>query len=155
MITRFVATKLYARALALLNIKKTKKPFFGRRIKLNEKHRVVDDQQRPMTAILHCIITDIEDSRVREQLRVWREKTDTDPLIREIRELRKTSDDLAKKIHNCETLIEAMSKSGWGMAFAGFNLRNSEADDIDDNLQLTWDEAMEDWNSFEGQSDIE
>jgi len=31
-----------------------------------------------MSAILHCIVTDIENSRVKDQLRAWKDKTDAD-----------------------------------------------------------------------------
>ena len=41
-----------------------------------------------MTAILHCIVTDIENDRLREQLLGWREKANADPLIQKIRGLR-------------------------------------------------------------------
>ena len=41
-----------------------------------------------MTAVLHCVITDIENHRLLEQLLVWREKANADPLIQKIRGLR-------------------------------------------------------------------
>jgi hypothetical protein len=40
-----------------------------------------------MSAILHCIVTDIENSRMKDQLRAWKAKTDADPLIQKIRRL--------------------------------------------------------------------
>ena len=41
-----------------------------------------------MPAVLHCIVTDIENDRLREQLLIWREKANADPLIQKIRGLR-------------------------------------------------------------------
>ena len=43
-----------------------------------------------MSAILHCIVTDIENSRMKDQLRAWKAKTDADPLIQKIRRLEAT-----------------------------------------------------------------
>ena len=47
-----------------------------------------------MPAVLHCIVTDIENHRLHEQLLVWREKANADPLIQKIRELRTTVEKL-------------------------------------------------------------
>ena len=41
-----------------------------------------------MSAILHCIVTDIENSRMKDQLRAWKAKTDAD-FIEKIRKLEK------------------------------------------------------------------
>jgi uncharacterized membrane protein YheB (UPF0754 family) len=40
-----------------------------------------------MAAILHCIVTDIENNRMKDHLRAWKAKTDADPLIKKIRRL--------------------------------------------------------------------
>ena len=47
-----------------------------------------------MPAVLHCIVTDIENHRLHEQLLVWREKANADPLIQKIRGLRATVEKL-------------------------------------------------------------
>jgi len=41
-----------------------------------------------MSAILHCIVTDIENSRMKDQLRAWKAKTDAD-FIEKLRMLEK------------------------------------------------------------------
>lgn len=58
-----------------------------------------------MAAILHCIVTEIENARMREQLHVWREKMGID-LIREIRRLRENSSALT-------TRVETLTRVSW------------------------------------------
>ena len=57
------------------------------------------------SAILHCIVTDIENSRMKDQLRAWKAKTDADPLIKKIRKLEITHAVLMKKYHECRCSV--------------------------------------------------
>ena len=54
-----------------------------------------------MSAILHCIVTDIENSRMKDQLRAWKENTNADPLIQKIRRLERR---IEKREHRAERL---------------------------------------------------
>ena len=107
-----------------------------------------------MVAILHCVVREIEDSRLREQVQAWRKKTETDPLTQEISRLRKLrkelNDRIAEEIRKnaqSDRRIEIMGRCGWNMALAGFNLQNPDmVDDMsEDDLLANWSRASEEW----------
>lgn len=107
-----------------------------------------------MVAILHCVVTEVENARLREQVQAWRKKTETDPLMQEIRrlrELRKELDDrIAEEIRKntqSDRRIEIVGRYGWNMAFAGFNLQNPDmVDDMgEEDLLANWSRASEEW----------
>ena len=107
-----------------------------------------------MVAILHCVVREIEDSRLREQVEAWRKKTETDPLMREIRRLRELRNELNDRIAEeirknaqSDRRIEIMGRCGWNMALAGFNLQNPDmVDDMsEEDLLANWSCASEEW----------
>ena len=59
-----------------------------------------------MSAILHCIVTDIENGRMKEQLWSWKTMTDNDPLIQKIRRLEQRAE--ATREYDLQML------KGWG-----------------------------------------
>ena len=112
------------------------------------------ESSNTMVAILHCVVREIEDSRLREQVQAWRKKTETDPLMQEIRRLRelrrKLNDRIAEEIRKnaqSDKRIEIMGRCGWNMALAGFNLQNPDmVDDMsEEDLLANWTRASEEW----------
>lgn len=110
-----------------------------------------------MTAILHCIVTDIENDRLREQLLGWREKANADPLIQKIRGLRA---EVVKLTHDRywysnqawgdQARIEDLLRLGSGLVEAGEALRHPisvipeevyPVEDLEhwDKIRLAWD----------------
>lgn len=88
------------------------------------------NHQIKMTAILHCVVREIEDSRIREQLRVWREKTEADPLIHKIRGLRAEVADFhqerwwySNQAWGDQNRINSLLRLGSGLVEAGEALR--------------------------------
>lgn len=76
-----------------------------------------------MSAALHCIVREIEDFRIREQLRAWRGKTEADPLIQKIRVLKNRDVLWSLKSQKDEDCIEHYMHLGWKLAEAGAALR--------------------------------
>tara|TARA_B100002051_G_C16654365_1_gene595671 strand:- start:353 stop:706 length:354 start_codon:yes stop_codon:yes gene_type:complete len=84
-----------------------------------------------MPAVLHCIVTDIENHRLHEQLLVWREKANADPLIQKIRELRTTVEKLthdrywySNQAWEDQNRIENLLRLGSSLVEAGEALRH-------------------------------
>tara|TARA_B100001121_G_C18192935_1_gene391017 strand:+ start:40 stop:345 length:306 start_codon:yes stop_codon:yes gene_type:complete len=69
-----------------------------------------------MSAILHCIVTNIENNRLREQLLVWHEKANADPLIQKIRVLRDKVEELtlSENRENCLAYGISEELASWG-----------------------------------------
>ena len=83
-----------------------------------------------MSAALHCIVREIEDSRIREQLWAWRGKTEADPLIHKIRGLRAEVEArvqqgrwYSNKAWGDQNRIESLLWLGSGLVEAGEALR--------------------------------
>ena len=61
-----------------------------------------------MAAALHCIVRDIEDSRLRDQLQIWRIKAKKDPLICHLRYLRQVEGYSRDKINKILTTVSVL-----------------------------------------------
>ena len=105
-----------------------------------------------MAAALHCVITEIEYSRIHEQLRVWREKTEADPLIHKIRSLRAEVADLhhsrqwySNQAWGDQNRIENLLRLGSGLVEAGEALRRPTSVIPEEVFPLA---DLEDWDKF-------
>jgi len=66
-----------------------------------------------MSAILHCIVTDIENGRMKEQLWSWKTMTDNDPLIQKIRRLEQRAE--ATREYDLQ-MLKGWGHGGWHSA---------------------------------------
>ena len=104
-----------------------------------------------MAAALHCIVRDIEDSRLRDQLRIWRENANADPLIQTIRGLRAEVAELERRdrvwsdaVTGNRVFIENLLQLGWELAEAGNKLRFPTTVPTEDDFE-NWDSSHFAW----------
>jgi hypothetical protein len=95
-----------------------------------------------MSAILHCIVTDIENSRMKDQLRAWKENTDACPLIKQIRMLKEEFLDVCEQLseiyrYNPHIKEQHYSDSEW-------DIYRSDSDEDEEEEDEEEDEEEED-----------